>query len=240
MKISINLVTLGNLKYGVNFKEIASWRSNVFSAEHAHQVQAIPDAEGADWQYTDQQLSSILQPSQTHDFTVGIINVPLERNYYLRRLGSNVIVLSLHQTAEILHYANFTIEGFIIKNLYEVCLIYHEYGGKVPESIYSVAHDEIRGCLFDMNANKADIIFSSDKPTICPQCKVRIMQKQISNGLISAIEKELPRIKKAFYFRMLNYIKIHPIKALTISSIFAIILNVIASVIYEVGKAYLK
>lgn len=169
-KIKINLVTLGNLKYAVNFKEIASWQSKAFSAEHAHEVQAISNAEGTEedgWQYSDRQLSLILRPSSTHDFTVGIINVPLEGNYYLRRLGSNAIVLSLYETAEILRNANITIEGFIVRNLYEICLIYHEYAGKVPDAAYSVAHDEIRGCLFDMNANKADIIFSCDKPIIC-------------------------------------------------------------------------
>lgn len=237
-RIKINLVTLGNLKHKVDFKEICAWQSSIFSTEHADQVKLIPNAGGEDWEYPDDQLLTLITPPDQHAFTVGVINAKLQDNYYIRRISNNAIILSLYETAEILHQANLTIENFIIRSLYEFCLVYLENNRKIPSSVYSVAHDETRSCLFDMNANKSDIVFSTENPLLCQDCETRLSKVQLPNNLLKTLGSELPKIQKALFFKVTDYVKTHPIKALCISSLFAIALNIIASLLYDLLKNF--
>ncbi|NEP86350.1 MAG: hypothetical protein F6K18_05680 [Okeania sp. SIO2C2] len=238
-KIKIKLVTLGNLKYPVDFQFIKKWKSKIFSAEHLDQIQILPEMDGEKWSYTDKLLANLIKSDKNYDFTVGMINYRLEKNYYVRRVGKDLCMLSLYETAEIIHDANLTIENFIIRNLYEFCSIYLEYGRDASLVEYSVAHDETRSCLFDMCGNKADLVFSTARPRICEPCKARIMQSQLSNEFISNIEKELCRIRKSLYYRLTDFIKGNLILAITITSMSAILLSVIAKVIYDVFKSLL-
>lgn len=234
--IRIKLVTIGNLKYPVNFKIIKGWRSQIFKAVHVDEVQAIPNAEGHDWTYPDDQLAGLVVPDVSYDLSFGIINAKLQDNYYLRRLGDKVCVLSLYETAEIVRDANLTIENFILRNLYEICLAFMEGGGQIKDSSYRLAHDETKGCLFDMSANKSDITFSTAHPTICTNCKARIMGSQMPEGTLPSVERELRNIKKALYYRVMDFVRSHPIYTLIISSLFAIACNMIASFAYDFLK----
>jgi hypothetical protein len=141
--------------------------------------------------------------------------------------------LSLDETADILRDVNLPLENFIIRSLYELCSAYLEHGRQIPESVYAIAHDETRSCLFDMNANKADIVFSTAKPMICDSCKARIMRSQISKEFLLGVEKELKLIRKPLYYRLVDLIKTHPIWALFITSMGAIILNILSNYVYD-------
>lgn len=237
-KIKIKLVTLGNLKYPVDFIFIESWKSDVFEAHHVDQIQALPNADGDNWAYSDAQLRNLIKPDKDYDFTIGIINAQLEYNYYIRRLGNNVGVLSLYETAEILRFSDLTLENFIVRNLYEICSFYLEGGKKIQDSTYTLAHEETRGCLFDLNANKADIVFSTEHPTICAQCKARIMGTQVAKDFLPDVEKELKRIRKSLYYRLVDFVMAHPIYALIITTIGALVINVSANFIYDCIKRY--
>ena len=111
--IKINLVLLGNLKYPIDIAALEKWKSKIVKIQHGASVGHLPDAEGDDWDYTDKQLTELLSADNNSDFTLGLINTPLEGNYYLRRLGDRVAVLSLHEMAEIVRYSDFTIEQYM-------------------------------------------------------------------------------------------------------------------------------
>ena len=90
-----------------------------------------------------------------------------------------------------------------------------------------------------MNANKSDIVFSMHKPKLCDGCRARVQDKQVNSGFLPALNNELSRIKKALYFRMVEWVKAHPLHALTITAFSAVILNLIATIIYEKAKCLL-
>ncbi len=232
-KIKVKLVTLGNLKYPVNFSNIENWRSEIFEAHHVDQIQILPNSDGDDWSYLDTQLSELIAADADYDFTIGIINARLEDNYYLRPLADNVGVLSLYETAEILHYSNLALENFIIRIIYEVSAIYWESGRTISANATALVHDETRCCLYDLAANKADIIFSTARPIICEPCKARIMSGQIPREFLATAEKELKRIKKQRYYRMVDFIKARPLTALLITTVTALIINIVANFIYD-------
>ena len=232
-KVKVKLVTLGNLKYPVNFSLIENWKSEVFEAHHIDQIQALPNTDGDDWSYSDTKLSELIVADTDYDFTIGIINARLEDNYYLRRLKDNVGVLSLYETAEILRFSNLAIESFTIKMIYEVCSIYHESNRAIPTSATTLTHDETRSCLFDLCANKADIAFSTEHPIVCEPCRARIMRGQVPKEFLSNFEKELRKIRKPLYYRLVDFVKARPLTALAITLVTALLLNVLASFIYD-------
>lgn len=232
--LTVKLVTLGNLKYPVDFQRIEQWQSKIFQTSHSEQVQALPNAKGDNWVYTDAQLITLVHADPSVDFTLTIINVPLELNWYMRRLGNNVAVLSLHETADILRSSNLRIEQFILRNLYELCAFYLESGHAIPDGAHTLAHDETRNCLFDMNANKADIAFSTSRPILCFQCKARMMQAQVDKDFIPLLEQELKRIKKDLYYRIADWVKTYPIWTLLLTLGSSLLLNIAANFIYDI------
>lgn len=235
-KVKIKLVTLGNLKYPVDFSRIENWKSEIFEAHHVDQIQALPDADGKCSHYPDVQLLNLIKADAGYDFTIGIINAELKDNFYLRPLTENVGVLSLYETAEILQYSNLSLENFIIRIVYEVCALYLEGGKKIPLNAIDFVHEETRSCLFDYTANKADIIFSTERPIICDLCKARIMRGQVPKEFLVTAQKELKKIKKQMYFRMVDFVRAHPIIALVITTMTALMLNIAANFIYDAIK----
>jgi hypothetical protein len=235
--IKISLVSLGSLKYPVNTAFLEAWPSEVLKIQHGYSVGHLPDAEGSDWDYPDDQLLSLLSSEADCDFTIGLINAPIEDNYYLRRLSDHVAVLSLHEMAEIVHYSEFTLEQYVLRNAYELAVLYAANGKLIPSDYTTWAHDEIRGCLFDMNSSKPDIVFSLHRPTLCPSCKTRVSAKQVPAALLPALDRELPRIQKSLFIRITEGVKKHPIFALAITAASAVILNLIASAIFEKAKS---
>lgn len=234
--IRVSLVQLGNLKYPINVSQLEAWPSKVMSIKHGSSVGHLPDAEGSDWEYTDAQLAEVLSAESDSDFTIGLINVPLEGNYYLRRLNNKVAVLSLHEMADIVRYSEFTIEQFILRTVYELVVLFAANTKLIPSNYESWAHDEVRGCLFDMNASKPDIVFSLHRPILCQSCRNRVSAKQVPAQFLPALDRELLRIQKSLYFRMSDWVKQHPIYALLITAASGLALNLVASVLFEKAK----
>lgn len=234
--LNISLVILGYLKYSLKIKELTEWKSNLLKITQTAQLNHLRDPEGNDQEYLDRQLIELIQADQEADFTVALIGAPLEDNYYMRRIAENICVISLFQMAEIVRDANFTIEQYILRNIYELVVIYQSNNALIPTDYDTWAHDDIRACLFDMNMDKNDIVFSLHKPQLCTQCTARSQRYQLPNGFIETLKNELKKIQKPIYYRISDWVRDHPIWALVFSSFFAIFLNLSASYIFEFIK----
>lgn len=236
----VSLVSLGSLKYPVDISYLEGWDSQLFTVQHGSSIVHLPNAQGSEWDYPDKQLSTLIKADSEADFTFALINAPLESNYYMRRLSDKVAVLSLFEMAEIVRYSDFTIENYILRNIYELVVLYAVNGKLIPPDAHSWTHDDVRGCLFDMNASKPDIVFSMHKPKLCNGCKARVLSNPVNSEFLPALDKELLKIKKALYFSMAEWVKIHPLYALAITASSAIFLNLIASVLFEKAKHLLQ
>jgi hypothetical protein len=151
----------------------------------------------------------------------------------MRRLSNKIGVLSLYEMAEIVSAENFSIENFILRNIYELAVLYAANSSLFPSDSYTWAHDDVRGCLFDMNANKFDIVFSLNAPILCHACRTKVMSKQLSADFLPSLDKELKRICKSRYYRITEWVKAHPLWALLLTGTSAICLNILASIIFE-------
>lgn len=219
----------------INTKKIKKHSSSVFEIIGEIENYALTmDADGTDWEFTDKALAETLPKAHHGDFIIALVNVPIEDNYYARRLSNNRIVFSFYEIKEILADANIPLENVIYRLLYSSSLLYKRSGNRIPTNgeLTNFTHDETRGCLFDMNGMKTDLVYSCDKPIICPDCVGRLRAEMVSNDVISQTQKEIMKIRKNFFYRISDYIKRHPIRSLIISMVTAIFLNVLASYIY--------
>lgn len=239
-KVKIKLVTIGHLPIDFQAKKIIRWKSSIFEIVGGVDKFSLRcDSDSSDWEFSDELVKSQLPEKFDADFMIAIVNVPIQDNWYSRRLGNNQIVLTFYQIREILEYNNIPIENVIYRLLYAYTLLYKRSGDKVPDfgEAPGFTHDETRGCLFDMNGIKTDLVASCDKPIICDECQERLKREKVSSILIESTQNEIKHIRKDLYYRAWGFVRKHPIWSFALSSIFALAIgtggSVIASFIYE-------
>jgi hypothetical protein len=238
MKImKIRLIKIGQIRARVNYSVIAKWRSAFFEIGGVSEVLQIQvDYLNEGYVFPNARLNELLTHDPQFDFSVGIIDQPIEGNYYMHKLGAQSAVISLHEIKDILRLDNIPAEIFILRCIYEMVVFWHEGGGAVPDNVYLIPHDETRGCLFDMNVLKSDIVFSTVRPTICSDCESRLSTKTLPPGFISLIKKEIKKLDKKLYYRMLDFTKRHPLISILLTAAFAVMMNLLANFIYDVLK----
>jgi len=239
-KARIKIVTIGHLPLHLNLDRVSDWKSEVFELVGGIENFALRcDSDSDGWVFSDVLLKAQLPALAGADFLIAIVNVPLEDNWYSRRLGDNQSVFTFSQIRDFLTWENIPLENAIFRVLYAYTLLYRRSGNNIPgiDERPSFTHDETRGCLFDMNGIKSDVIESCNKPVVCGECEERLRNERVSTQTIKATEKEIRRIRKHLYYRAFDFVKAKPITALVISSAFAILLGVagslIASYIYD-------
>lgn len=246
-KTKITVATIGHMPADFDKRKITAWKSSVFAiAGEIESYSLTKDSDGYGWTFTDASLEEVLPVSFRGDYLIAIVNVPIELNWYSRRLSNNRVVFTFHEIREILSHYNIPLENIIYRILYAYTLLYKRSGNKIPMTgeHTSFAHDETRGCLFDMNGIKTDIIHSCHKPIICQSCVEKLKNEKVSNEVISKVEKEIAKIKKPLFYQISDFVKRHPICSLLVSAVTAIILGAIGSyistVLYEVVNSNYK
>ncbi|KXS32413.1 MAG: Uncharacterized protein AWT59_1453 [Candidatus Gallionella acididurans] len=233
-KVKIKLVTIGYLPHDFRIDKIKNWKSEVFQLiGNIENFSLRTDSDGERWDFSDSLISEQLPKNVDADFVIALVNVPIEDNWYTRLVGNNQIVFTFHEIKDILEDSHIPLANVVLRLLYAYALVYRQCGNRIPKLNESVefTHDETRGCVFDMNGIKTDLPASCDKPQICDECQERLKNSLVSNDIIEQSKKEILSIRKEFYYRILEFVKKHPVWALLISSCYALILNIIASII---------
>jgi hypothetical protein len=234
-KVRIKLGVIGYLPFDFNRKLIKKWNSDIFEiVDDIDDFYFTKDADTFDWAFSDKLLSRELPIRYDGDFFMGITYVPIEDNFYCRRLTHNRVVLSYFEIYNVLKTENIPVENFLLRSLYASCLVYLRNEQTIPGSTewLGYTHDDTRGCLFDMNGNKSDVVFSLDPPIICDDCTNRIRQEKVPDNTTNLIKKEIKRIKKGRYYKITQFIKRKPVLSIILSGIFGILLSLTASIIY--------
>jgi hypothetical protein len=233
-KIKIKVVTIGHLPLHLNLKRVTGWQSAVFELAGDIENFALRcDSDSEGWEFSDALLKQQLPNQFGANFLIAIVNVPIQDNWYSRRLGNNQIVFTFSQIKEFLACENIPLENAILRIIYAYSLLYRRSGNMIPDfgTARSFTHDETRGCLFDMNGIKSDLVESCDTPVVCDECQERLRNERVSTETIKTTQREIKKIRKTLYFRALDFVKRHPVAALFISSAFAIALGVASSLI---------
>lgn len=233
-KVKIKLVTIGHLPLGFQLAKIKKWESSIFEVVDGIENYALrcnSDSQG--WEFSDALVKGELPQSSGADFLIAIVNVPIQDNWYSRRLGDNQVVFTFYQIRDILESKNIPLENVIYRLLYAYTLVYKRCNNSIPSlsSKSGLTHDETRGCLFDMNGIKTDLVASCDKPKLCSECQEKLRKERVSNEYINGAQKEIIKIRKELFYRLSDWIKKHPILALLISGFFALLIGVASSIV---------
>jgi hypothetical protein len=232
--VKIKVVTVGHLPADFDRGKVKRWQSSVFEIIGDIESYSLAgQSDGINWAFTDDALNQELPKKHDEDFLVAIVNVPIEMNYYFRRLSRNTVVLTFHQIKDILNHYNVPIENAVFRLLYASSLVFKRFENEIPESknIADFAHDETRGCLFDMTGIKSDVVYSCHKPIICPECVERLKSDRVSKEIIQTTQKEILKIQKPMFYRLGDFIKKHPIWSLIISASSALLLGIFSSLL---------
>ncbi|GEM_PF-613293 len=233
-KPTIQIAIIGHQPPDFDARELASWRSDVFAVSpNIESFQLNEDAEGEDWEFTDAQFEAIVRRDPTCDFLIVFVTVKLEKNWYLRRLSDNRAVFTFYEMDQIVRHHRLPLKNLALRVLYAAVLVFKRYRNRIPLASENTnyAHDETRGCLFDMNANKMDVVHSLHRPCVCERCCSQLKQAQVSNEFIEIVNKELRRVQKPLVDRLGDFVRAHTVISIILSLISALILGIAASLI---------
>ncbi len=236
-KVKIKIIFLGHIPHSINTEKIGKWKSELFEiVKPINTVAIVGDSDGAYWEYSDANIEEQLPDRDGADVLLAVTNVPLQSNYFARRFSNDRVCMTYNTMTEILKFDNIPLENLIFRVLYSIAFVYKRYGNRIPLASENTnfAHDETRGCIFDMNGVKTDVVYSLSGPQLCHSCVetlTTLPQHRIEKEIITKVQWELKKIKKGFYYQITDFIKTKPILAIVVSSLFAIILGVIGSTI---------
>lgn len=233
-RIKIEIVKLGESKHDATIAKLAAYqtKSKLFEITEIKKVN-LPDSDDFSWGYSDQTLLSLISKAKTTaDIQLGIIDYPIEGNFFGRELTDSIGVISFYQTDIIFSRANLDLINFLLLTIYQAVVLY-SCNKSIKDGENRLYHDESRKCLFDMCGLKENIVLSASDPTICYACEAKMRQSTLNEKFITQLKKELKTIKKPMYYRIIDWIKKHPILSLTITAISSVIINVISSFIYD-------
>lgn len=233
-KVNIRIVSIGHLPADIDLNRINNWSSEIFNIHgNIEGFNLRTDSDTSDWGYSDKNISTQIPKKGNEEILVVLVSVPLENNYYTRRINNNTVIFTFYETSNILRMQNIPLENAVFRLLYAYSLIYKKYGGRIPKTseFTNFTHDETRGCIYDMNGLKEDIVFSCVNPVICSECSERLRADKVSETSITNTKNELKKIKKQLLFRIIDWIKSHPIITVVLSSIWALTLGLASSTI---------
>jgi hypothetical protein len=236
-KVRIKIVILGHLPYSVNLDKIKKWKSELFEiVKPINSIAIVGNSDGPFWEFSDENIEKQLPERDGADVLLAVTNVQIEDNYFARRFSDNRVCMTYGNMLDILKFDNIPFENLLLRVLYSVSFVYRRYGNRIPEmsELTNFTHDETRGCIFDMNGVKTDIVYSLSKPHLCSPCVTALTTNpghRVENEIVQAVQKELKRIKKPLYYLIADFVKRRPILAILISSIFGIILGAIGSIL---------
>ena len=239
LPVTVGLQIMGSLRPRFQNIELGGWSSLFFEIRIA---EALPedlfpeppkDATG----YTDAQLEALLAPLPGCQLTIGILDAALDDGYYMRRLSGNRAVISTHEVAPLLIDRGYRIQNFIYRNVYQLVIGFLRFEGQLPSTTErKLAHTPTRGCVFDWNGNREDILNSLDSPTLCAACREHV-RLTVVHHLLGRLMSELARIRKPVLMRAAGWIRNkvdkHPWLAIIVPVVGGLVLNLAARALYD-------
>jgi hypothetical protein len=128
-KLKIKVISWGQLPFKFDKKKIENWKSDIFEINgsiETHHINQEPD--GQFHEFYDETILKDMPDLLNSDFMIAITNVPLELNWYSRRISDKIVCFTFFELADILRPNNIPIENLALRLLYSYSLIYKRFG----------------------------------------------------------------------------------------------------------------
>lgn len=237
--IKIKLIIIGHSDRVVNFDLIKKYKSKFFNFSDIERINNLPNPEKDDGYldivYTIAEIRTVMNDIKFDGLCIAIMNYGFDDNFYMHRVGNNKVCISIFELESILSEKKISIENFIIKNAYEI-FIFNQLRILNDEDENEFVHSDTRGCLFDLNGDKRDIIYNTEKPIICDECKGKISKKSIPKNFLEDIQGELLKIDKPIIKKIENFISKYPLFSVLVTFIFSTFINLFSNWLWEIIK----
>jgi len=225
----------------LDLRRLKRFSSRFFQITEIERIDALPEPQKDDGfldiVYSREEITSLINSVNGTDLVVGVINYRFDDNFYLHRTGIKKACISIANIDRLLTSHSISIENFILKNIYELTVFVNVFGKLDTEDVYSFVHQDTRGCLFDLNGDKLDVLHNTERPIICNSCKALINSKSVPDNFVKHLECELKRIRKPYICSIELFIKKYPLFSFAVTFLFGILINIISSIIWEILKA---
>ncbi len=233
-RTKIEICSVGHQKFPFSTRILRKWKSELFEVTEFRDVQLLPNSDGDDYTYSDESIANVFPVTSTEDsIQFGICSVPLADSFYLRPLSEHSCILSLSELGLLLQAQNRRIEDFILKNLYLAVGVHALKNSIGLEQALQVVHDESRGCIFDMNPNRADAVFSMERLSLCADCKAKLQRASLPHGFLEQFEREIRRIRPSLYQRIEAFVKKQPLVSILVAVVVGLSLELLGNFVYD-------
>ena len=231
---NIEIIQLGDT-YPVDFQKIQNFgdSSSIFS------VFAISENNNAEilnretLRLSDNDFAFLTIRQSFADFSVVIVNRPLEDNYFTRRISESLIVVSIFDIEALNIHEGISVEMYLIRFLIAFSTIYKAYDGLSIQAT-ELMQTNATGCLFDRAIFKPQIAIFFRQPKISPAVITLLQNTTLPRDFLSALQNEIKRLKIGHYYRLKDWLKENPIKAIAITFLIGLIFSeLLGNYIYD-------
>lgn len=238
-KIPIRLISVNGAIRELNLRRLYRWKTKLFRISTLTDYDSIIFHEQYDCDqlqaYSASLLNRCLSASEFDGLTVFITYEPLEDNQFSVLLDKNRVVFSLYEVQDILRDAEIPLENHIISLLYtySLMLIASKYKGEqlLIETEATFAHDSFRKCLFDYRNDKLSVKYTSITPILCEHCVENLKSVGVSDTVLASVKNELKRLKKDFFYIIVDFLKNYPILSFLLTTLASFLLNLLCNII---------
>lgn len=240
MKTKIKLIILGHLRHSIDLQSLQKTKSNYFTIESLDRINNLPtpvnDTGYLNIVYSKDEIANILNDISFDGICIGIINYGFDDNFYMHRVGNNKMCISIEGIDKLLLENEISLENFILKCIYEAIVFYKVFGSLTDDRVYSFVHRDTRGCLFDLNGDKFDVLYNTEKPTICEECATLFNRYDLPIDFLKIIKKELLTIRKPRIKSIELFIRKYPLLSVLITFLSSTIINIFSNWLWEYFK----
>ena len=235
--VQISLILLGTQLHVSTVAKLKQHKSKLFCIANTSSIGDLPNTDLPGWGYSKELLRGIIKADPNADLTIGILEAPLEGNYYTRCPSPNVYVTTFYQAAEILQAAEIDLVNYLLKTIYANVTRFHMRAD--DQTLKYPSHHQTKRCIFDMTGNKGDLVYACSDMRLCEECEAELRKRRLPEFYIARLKKELKPIHISRFVNILQFIKKRPMLSLFIATLSAILLGIISSYLYDLLKLWI-
>ena len=236
----IDIIGMGDT-YPVNYKKLKTngEHSNLFSIVRIIEI-PNPDVLNREnkFRLMDEDFNFLTNRQTEANFSVVIVNRPLQGDFFSRRISEKVIAISIFDIETLNIHEGIKIEMYLTRFIYAFVAIFQSYNKSLPtpEAITAdkLIQNEAKGCLFDFCRYKPQVAIFFREPKISTEADVVLRSKALPKGFLSTLKKEIRTLKIGRYYKLSDWFKENPIMAIIFTFLVGLIFSeLLGNYIYD-------
>ena len=230
----IELIQLGDT-YPVDFQKIQKfgYESTIFKIETISENNNSAILNRDTVRLSDVDFNFLTNRQVTSDFSVVLVNRPLEGNYFSRPISEKLIVISIFDIESLNIHEGISVEMYIIRFLLAFSTIYKTYNG-LSNQAQELMQSNATGCLFDKSIYKPQIAIFFRQPKLSPSVINTLNGKTLPKNFVADLQIEIKKLKIGTYYRLVDWLKENPKKAILITFLIGLIFSeLLGNYIYD-------